>query len=52
MKLVQRLTGLPASRMPIEVIMTPVTYYVVRKLKRVEVEDYYDFNTNFNPFKV
>ena len=33
-----------------EVVMTPVTYRVVAFLKRVENEDYYDKNTNFNPF--
>jgi hypothetical protein len=30
--------------------MTPVTYRVVRFLKRAEQEDYYDRDTNFNPF--
>lgn len=33
-----------------EVVMTPITYRVVRFLKRVENEDYYDTATNFNPF--
>ncbi|HEY8460597.1 MAG TPA: VUT family protein, partial [Blastocatellia bacterium] len=33
-----------------EVIATPITYRVVNFLKRVEKEDYYDRNTNFNPF--
>lgn len=33
----------------IEVIFTPVTYYVVAKLKEVENEDYYDTDTDFNP---
>ena len=33
----------------IEVVMTPVTYYVVGKLKKIENEDYYDTETNFNP---
>ena len=35
-----------------EALMTPVTYKVVNTLKRVESEDYYDRETNFNPFKV
>jgi uncharacterized integral membrane protein (TIGR00697 family) len=35
-----------------EAIMTPVTYWVVAWLKRSENEDYYDYNTDFNPFKV
>lgn len=33
----------------IEVVMTPVTYKVIAKLKKVEGEDYYDTKTNFNP---
>lgn len=35
-----------------EVVMTPVTYKVVNFLKRKEQEDYFDKNTNFNPFKL
>jgi uncharacterized integral membrane protein (TIGR00697 family) len=33
-----------------EVVMTPVTYKVVGFLKRAEHEDYYDRDTDFNPF--
>ncbi len=36
----------------VEIIMTPVTYFVIGKLKKVENEDYYDTHTDFNPFKV
>jgi len=36
-------------KVAIEIIMTPVTYFVVDKLKKIENEDYYDYNTNFNP---
>ena len=36
-------------KVAVEVIMTPVTYKVVKKLKEVEGEDYYDTDTNFNP---
>ena len=36
----------------VEVLMTPVTYLVVNRLKRVEGEDYYDYETSFTPFKV
>jgi hypothetical protein len=36
----------------VEIIMTPATYRTVNHLKRVENEDYFDYNTNFNPFKV
>lgn len=35
----------------IEVLMTPVTYRVVAALKKSENEDYYDRDTDFNPFK-
>lgn len=35
-----------------EVVMTPVTYRIVAFLKRMEQEDYYDRDTNFNPFKL
>jgi uncharacterized integral membrane protein (TIGR00697 family) len=34
----------------VEAIMTPATYRVVNWLKRAEKEDYYDYQTNFNPF--
>ena len=36
----------------IEVIFTPITYKVVNFLKKKENEDYYDTDTNFNPFKI
>ncbi len=36
----------------IEVAFTPLTYVIVGALKRVENEDYYDRDTNFNPFLV
>lgn len=36
----------------IEVLLTPITLYVVDILKRAENEDYYDYETNFNPFSV
>lgn len=35
----------------IEILFTPVTYWVTDWLKRQEQEDYYDTNTNFNPFR-
>ena len=34
----------------VEVVFTPVTYKIVGWLKRAEQEDYYDRNTDFNPF--
>jgi len=36
----------------IEILFTPVTYKAVKFLKKREEEDYYDYNTNFNPFLV
>jgi uncharacterized integral membrane protein (TIGR00697 family) len=36
----------------VEALFTPITYVVVRFLKRAEGEDYYDKNTNFNPFTI
>lgn len=35
-----------------EVLMTPVTYLVIRKLKKIEEIDFYDTQTNFNPFSL
>ncbi|MFH0892545.1 MAG: queuosine precursor transporter [Candidatus Falkowbacteria bacterium] len=34
----------------VEILFTPVTYQVVAYLKKSEGEDYYDHDTNFNPF--
>jgi uncharacterized integral membrane protein (TIGR00697 family) len=36
----------------VEVIFTPLTYKVIGFLKKNENEDYYDHDTNFNPFAV
>jgi queuosine precursor transporter len=36
----------------VEALMTPVTYGVVDYLKQAENEDFYDRETNFNPFTV
>lgn len=38
------------AKTAVEVMMLPVTYPAVRFLKRIEGMDYYDHNTNFNPF--
>jgi uncharacterized integral membrane protein (TIGR00697 family) len=35
-----------------EALATPLTYTVVNYLKRVENQDYYDYDTNFNPLAV
>ena len=36
----------------VEALFTPLTYAIVGFLKRAESEDYYDKDTNFNPFQV
>ena len=36
----------------VEVLFTPVTYAVVAWLKKHEHEDYYDYHTKFNPFRI
>ena len=38
------------AKVLVEVAFTPVTYKVVTFLKRAEHEDYYDTQTDFNPF--
>jgi queuosine precursor transporter len=35
-----------------EIVAFPLTFVVVRFLKRVEDEDYYDIGTNFTPFSL
>jgi uncharacterized integral membrane protein (TIGR00697 family) len=37
-------------KVAIEIMFTPATYAIVGLLKQVENEDYYDRDTNFNPF--
>ncbi len=39
-----------AMKVTVEVVFTPLTYFVVNRLKRAEGVDIYDDNTNFNPF--
>lgn len=36
----------------VEIAFLPITYRIVAFLKRAENEDFYDRNTNFNPFRV
>lgn len=36
----------------IEIIFTPLTYHIIGFLKKHEAEDYYDYGTKFNPFKL
>ncbi|MEK7584444.1 MAG: queuosine precursor transporter [Patescibacteria group bacterium] len=37
-------------KVAVEIIFTPLTYAVVGKLKKLESEDFYDKDTDFNPF--
>jgi uncharacterized integral membrane protein (TIGR00697 family) len=39
-------------KVAIEIIMTPLTYRIITVLKRTEREDYYDRDTDFNPFRL
>jgi uncharacterized integral membrane protein (TIGR00697 family) len=36
----------------VEVLFTPLTYWIVGWLKQQEKEDYYDVGTDFNPFRL
>ncbi|MDW8298874.1 MAG: queuosine precursor transporter [Anaerolineae bacterium] len=38
-------------KVAVEVLFTPLTYLVVNRLKRAENEDYFDRETDFNPFR-
>jgi len=38
------------AKVLVEIVATPLTYRVVNFLKKAEKEDYYDRDTNFNPF--
>jgi uncharacterized integral membrane protein (TIGR00697 family) len=40
------------TKVAVEIVFTPATYWIVGKLKRAENEDYYDRTTNFTPFSV
>jgi len=40
------------AKIAVEVAFTPAVYNIVAFLKRAENEDYYDKNTDFNPFKL
>ena len=40
------------AKVLIEVLFTPITYVVVRKLKKLEGVDVYDYGVNYNPFQL
>lgn len=40
------------AKVLVEVAFTPLMYKIVAFLKRAESEDFYDRNTDFNPFKL
>lgn len=39
-------------KVAIEIFMTPVTYAIIRFLKDAEGEDFYDYQTDFSPFRI
>lgn len=41
-----------AFKVTVEVLMTPATYAIVNRVKRLEREDYYDRGTDFSPFSI
>src|SRR5215475_13408710 len=41
-----------AFKVGVEALFTPITYAVVRGLKRAEQEDFYDHDTDFTPFSL
>lgn len=49
------LTGIIAGwtiKTMVEALLIPVTYFVVKKVKKFENVDYYDKDTDFNPFTI
>ena len=50
--LVQLIWGTYWIKVAIEVLFTPLTYQIVNWLKHNEGVDYYDTETNFNPFAI
>ncbi len=41
-----------AFKVSVEVLFTPLTYFIVNRLKRAEREDYFDDRTDFTPFSL
>jgi uncharacterized PurR-regulated membrane protein YhhQ (DUF165 family) len=39
-------------KLGLEVVLTPLTYWIVGKVKKTEQEDFYDYHTDFNPLKI
>lgn len=39
-------------KVAVEIVLTPITYFVIGKVKEIEGEDYYDKDTDFNPLSV
>ncbi len=40
------------TKVSVEILFTPLTYWIVAALKRAEREDYFDHDTNFTPFSL
>jgi hypothetical protein len=47
--LVQAILSQWSLKVLYEIVVTPLTYIIVNRLKRAEQEDYFDRETNFNP---
>ncbi len=41
-----------AMKTMVETLLMPITYLIVNKVKKFEKVDYYDNDTNFNPFSI
>lgn len=41
-----------AMKTMVETLLMPITYLIVNKVKKFEKADYYDNDTNFNPFAI
>ncbi|HVP13448.1 MAG TPA: queuosine precursor transporter [Phycisphaerae bacterium] len=39
-------------KVSVEAVFTPLTYFIINRLKRAENEDYYDRETDFTPFSL
>jgi uncharacterized integral membrane protein (TIGR00697 family) len=39
-------------KLGLEVVLTPLTYWIIGKVKKAEQEDFYDYHTDFNPLKI
>lgn len=50
--LIQSITAGWLLKTVVEVCLLPITYFVIRTVKRIEGVDFYDYETDFNPFRL